>query len=71
VLFRSQQPIIKASEHLFKDIAIEVASHLDPEELDSITGKILFENKVKKRVNALISERPTIKQIYFSVFVVQ
>jgi flagellar FliL protein len=67
----AQKPIIKASEHLFKDMAIEVASHLDPEELDSITGKILFENKVKKRVNALISEKPTIKQIYFSVFVVQ
>lgn len=66
-----QKPIIKANEHIFKDVAIEVASHLEPDDLISVTGKILFENKIKKRVNARLGELPTVKQIYFSVFVVQ
>jgi len=66
-----QKAIIKANEHLFKDTAIEVASYLNPDELDSVTGKMLFENKVKKQVNAKLGETPAVKHIYFSVFVVQ
>lgn len=66
-----QKPIIKANEHIFKDIVIEIASHLEPDELDSVTGKILLENKIKKKVNAKLGEPPVVKQIYFSGFVVQ
>src|SRR5665647_184845 len=46
-----QREIIKANEHIIKDIVVEVASHLDPDELDSITGKILLENRIKKEIN--------------------
>jgi flagellar FliL protein len=66
-----QKEIIKANEHIFKDAVIEIASHLDPDDLDSVTGKILLENKIKKRVNEKLGEPPVIKQIYFSGFVVQ
>ncbi len=66
-----QKEIVKASEHIFKDSVIEIASHLDPDDLDSVTGKILLENKIKKRVNEKLGEPPVIKQIYFSGFVVQ
>ena len=65
-----QKELIKANEHIFKDIVIEIASHLDPDELDSVTGKILLENKIKKQVNAKLGQ-PVVKQIYFSGFVVQ
>lgn len=65
-----QKDIIKAHEYLFKDVVIEVASHLDPDDLDSVTGKILLENKIKKQVNAKLGQ-PVVKQIFFSVFVVQ
>lgn len=66
-----QTNIIKANEHVFKDIVIEVASRLEPDDLDSVTGKILLENKIKKAVNAKLGEPPVVKQIYFSGFVVQ
>ncbi|WPU66215.1 flagellar basal body-associated FliL family protein [Peredibacter starrii] len=65
-----QKELIKANEHIFKDILIEIASHLEPDELDSVTGKILLENKIKKAVNAKLGQ-PVVKQIYFSGFVVQ
>jgi flagellar protein FliL len=69
--FHSDQgPLIKANEHLLKDVLIEVASHLAPEELDTLSGKILLENKIKKQVNAKLGQ-PVVKQIYFSGFVVQ
>ena len=66
-----QKEIIKANEHIFKDTVIEIASHLDPEDLESVTGKILLENKIKKQVNTKLGNSPVIKQIYFSGFVVQ
>lgn len=68
---QDQAEIIKANEHIFKDVVIDVASHLGPEDLDSVTGKILLENKIKKQVNAKLGETPVIKQIFFSGFVVQ
>lgn len=66
-----QKELIKASEHIFKDVVIQIASQLEPDDLDSVTGKILLENKIKKQVNAKLGEPPVIKQIYFSGFVVQ
>lgn len=66
-----QKDIIKQNEFLFKDTVIEIASHLDPDDLDSITGKILLENRIKKAINAKLGDPPVIKQIYFSGFVVQ
>lgn len=66
-----QKEIIKANEHIFKDAVIEIASKLEPEDLDSVTGKILLENRIKKQVNAKLGSSPVVKQIYFSGFVVQ
>jgi flagellar protein FliL len=65
-----QKAIVKANEHIFKDVVVEVASHLSPDDLDTVTGKILIENKIKKQVNAKLGQ-PVIKQIYFSGFVAQ
>ncbi len=65
-----QKELIKANEYIFKDVVIEVASQLEPDELDSLSGKILLENKIKKQVNAKLGQ-PVVKQIFFSGFVVQ
>lgn len=65
-----QKELIKTSEHIFKDIIIDIASKLGPEDLDTVTGKILLENKIKKQVNAKFGQ-PVVKQIFFSGFVVQ
>jgi flagellar FliL protein len=69
-----QTSFLKSNEHILKDIVVEIASQLDPEDLDTVTGKILLENKIKKQVNAKLDpagNQPVIKQIYFSGFVVQ
>ncbi len=72
---QDQVELIKANEYVFKDVVIEIGSHLMPDDLESITGKILLENKIKKQVNAKFLERgsgqPVVKQIFFSGFVVQ
>lgn len=65
-----QAELIKSNEHILKDVLVEIASHLSPEELDTLSGKILLENKIKKQVNAKLGQ-PVVKQIYFSGFVVQ
>jgi flagellar FliL protein len=66
-----QKELIKAHEYVIKDVLIEIASQLAPEDLDTLSGKILLENKIKKQVNAKLGPIPVIKQIYFSGFVVQ
>lgn len=70
-----QKELIKGNEHIFKDVVIEIASQLDPDDLESVTGKMLLENRIKKQVNAnfkkLGAGQPVVKQIYFSGFVVQ
>ena len=65
-----QKELIKANEYIFKDVVIEIASKLEPDELDSLSGKILLENKIKKQVNTKLGQ-PVVKQIFFSGFVVQ
>jgi flagellar protein FliL len=66
----NQKEIIRQNEHIFKDSVVEIASHLSPEDLDTVTGKILLENKIKTRVNQKFGQ-PVVRQIYFSGFVVQ
>lgn len=66
-----QKQIVKANEHIFKDVVVEITSHLNPEDLESVTGKMLLESRIKKAVNAKLGEPPVVKQIYFSGFVVQ
>ena len=65
-----QKEIIRSNEHVFKDAVVEIASRLSPEDLDTVTGKILLENKIKTRVNQKFGQ-PVVRQIYFSGFVVQ
>ncbi len=67
---QDQKELVKENEHVFKDVVIEIASQLEPDDLDSVTGKILLENRIKKQVNAKFGQ-PVAKQIFFSGFVVQ
>ena len=65
-----QKELVKNSEHIFKDVVIQVAAQMEASDLDSMTGKITFESRVKKGVNEKLGQ-PVVKQIYFSTFVVQ
>ena len=65
-----QKELVKTNEHIFKDVVIGVAAQMSPSDVDSMTGKITFESRVKKAVNEKLGQ-PIVKQIYFSSFVVQ
>ncbi len=52
------------------DAIIDITGKMWPEELNTLAGKILLEQRIKKQINELL-KRPTIKRIYFTTFVVQ
>lgn len=52
------------------DHLIDIAGNMKPEELNSITGRILLETRIKKRVNEF-AQKPLIKKILFSKFIIQ
>ncbi len=61
---------LKAHEYVFQNALIEVAGAMTPEDVGSVTGKILLESRVKKAVNEKLG-RPMVRHIYFGRFVVQ
>jgi flagellar protein FliL len=71
LLFReNDKALIKEKEFLIKNALIEVASHMTPDEISTLSGRILFESRIKKRVNEEVGF-PLIKKIYFGKFTVQ
>lgn len=68
--FEDQRKTISDNEFLIKNVVIEIASALTPEEVETVTGKMLFESRVKRQVNTKLGQ-PVIKQIFFSKFVIQ
>lgn len=52
------------------DAIIQVASRMSPPELNSITGKMLLENRLIKRINKILGGKK-IKDLYFTKFVIQ
>ena len=52
------------------DAIIDIAGNMSPKELNSITGRILLESRIKNRVNDMIKKQ-VIKKILFSKFIVQ
>ncbi|MBY0515765.1 MAG: flagellar basal body-associated FliL family protein [Bacteriovoracaceae bacterium] len=62
--------VIKEREYLFKTKLIEIAGGMTPDDLTSITGKILLETRLKKATNEALGA-PVVKKIYFAKFVVQ
>lgn len=57
-------------KNLIIDRIIEVAGQFSSDELQSITGKLLFEERVKRSVHQAVNI-PVIKQIYFTRFIVK
>ena len=52
------------------DSLIDITSNLTPAELNSVTGRILLETRIKNRVNEQLDHK-LIKKIYFSKFIIQ
>ncbi len=66
----SDKEILKTHEYIVKNALIEVAAHMSPEEVSTLTGKLLLESRIKKYVNESLGA-PVIKKIYFGKFTVQ
>lgn len=65
-----QKDLLKKGEFLLQDALIDIAGKMTPEDLSSVTGKILLEGRLKKNLNEKYGI-PIIKQIYFTKFIVQ
>ena len=62
--------LIKNYKPFINDRLIDITGNMKPEEVNSVTGKILLESRLKEKINAAIGKK-AIKKIYFSKFIVQ
>ncbi len=62
--------ILEDHEFILRDTVIDVAGKMQEDELNTVTGKILLEEKLVSQIN-LIFKRNIIKELYFSAFIVQ
>lgn len=71
VIFQEQdrELVLGLKPHIF-DTLIDIAGNMKPKELNSVTGRILLESRVKNKVNELVG-KPVIKKILFSKFIIQ
>lgn len=67
---QEQIDVIENTRPLIIDALIDIASNMQPSELNSVTGKILLETRLKNKVNSNLS-KPAVKKVYFSKFIVQ
>jgi flagellar protein FliL len=71
VVFEPQDAeVMKANIAMVQDRIIDISSKMGPEELNSISGKILLEDRLKRDINKAL-HKPTVKSIYFASFIVQ
>jgi flagellar FliL protein len=71
VLFEADDVgLMKASLPIVQDRIIDIASKMGPEELNSLSGKILLEDRLKREINKAM-KKPVVKNIYFASFIVQ
>ncbi|MDA8791980.1 flagellar basal body-associated FliL family protein [Bacteriovoracaceae bacterium] len=68
--FENHKPILLDAEHIISDSLIQVGSNMSYSEINSITGKILFESRLRKLINQKLNSK-ILKKIYFSKFIVQ
>lgn len=71
VMFKAEDAgIIKTYLPLVQDKIIVIASKMGADELSSLTGKILLEDRLKKEINKSLG-KPVVKSIFFSRYIVQ
>lgn len=61
---------INQNKALVLDVAIDLAGRMSASELNTVSGKILLESKMKREINFHLGS-PVIKRIYFTKFTIQ
>lgn len=61
---------LKGLKSIVNDSLIDIVSNMSPDEVNTITGKLLLESRLKKRVNKTLGTS-IIRRVYFSKFIVQ
>ena len=62
--------LMKTNLPMVQDRIIDISSKMGAEELNSLTGKILLEDRLKKEINKTL-KKIAVKNIYFASFIVQ
>jgi len=62
--------LLEGARPIIQHIIIDTSDQMLPSELNTVSGKILFEARVKKKINDLFPQS-VVKEIYFSNFMVQ
>ncbi|RLA65562.1 MAG: hypothetical protein DRQ88_02035 [Epsilonproteobacteria bacterium] len=62
--------ILEEQEYIIRDSIIEIAGKMRPKKLNSISGKLILEDRIVRRIND-IYKQDMIKELYFSKFLVQ
>lgn len=65
-----QKELIKNNEAVIYDAMIRIIGEKTPDEINTVAGKILLEERLKKEIN-LLTKTQLINKIYFRNFVVQ
>ena len=61
---------LEESKAIINDIIIDEAARMKPSELNTVSGKLIFENRLRNRINQKLNGS-FVKDIFFSRFVVQ
>ena len=61
---------LQEAEALIYDSILGTAGRSVPDELNTLAGKILFENQIKRKINSRLPI-PLVKKIFFAAFVIQ
>ncbi len=63
-------PTLKEKLPLIQDRIIAVCSKMGKEELSTLSGKVLLEERLKNEINKVLNDK-VVKNIFFSKFVIQ
>ena len=64
------QKLVEKYDSIIKDSAINIVGKMTPEELNSLSGKLLLEKRLKKKIREMTKKR-FISRIFYRRFVVQ
>ena len=70
-LFKSEDlEFVKAYLPAIQDRIIETTSKMGPDDINTISGKVILEERLKNEFNRVLGKKSVVK-IYFSKFIVQ